>query len=222
MDGSRSSLRSTFLLRRRAPIPVHAKLDPLTGQITVRFNQTLRTATSAPANWSGRTFSDPFDYLYAHAAAPAGVLGSAVTFTPTIGGMEGGPLTVSYAATPPDLFGECSAVPVAPFVDFPMAGPPSFPRFVSGSFQPLPAQWRLTFSEPITVEPAAFDPRVWRTKLGFLTKLATSVVIAGGLVVIRNPAFSALDDTVAFIGGPPDWTDAEGHPIQAFSHALPS
>jgi hypothetical protein len=194
----------------------------VTGLVTVWFNQHLRTASSAPANWSGRTFSDPFDYLYAQAAAPAQVFGPAVTFTPTIGALEGGPLTVSYAASPPDLFGECSAVPVAPFADFPMAGPVSYPRFVSGVFSLFPNQWTLTFSEPITAEPPVPSPRVWRTKLGPLTKFASTVAILGGTVQIRDPAFSALDDTVILSRQPPDWTDAEGDPIQAFTHALPS
>lgn len=189
--------------------------------MTVRFDQFLRSGQSAPANWSGRTYSDPFDYLFGQAAGPASVLGSAVTFTPTLGAMQGGPLTVSYAATPPDLFGECSDVPVAPFVDYPMAGPPSYPQFVSGAFTPFPNQWTLTFSEGITVEPPAFNPRVWRTRLGPIVKFASTVSIGFGKVVLRDPAFSALDDTVVYAGGPPDWTDAEGDPIQAFSHALP-
>lgn len=194
----------------------------MTGLVTVRFDQFLHTATSAPTNWSGRTFSDPFDYLFSQAVAPPNVLGSAVTLTPQLGALDGGPLTISYAATPPDLVGQCSLVPVAPFVDFPMSGPTSFPQFVQGTFQPLIKRWDLQFSEPITVEPPAFDPRVWRTKLGFLTKLAVNVTIAGGSVQITNPAFTALDDTVVYTGGPPDWTDAEGDPIQAFTHALPS
>lgn len=150
------------------------------------------------------------------------MLGSAVTFQPQLGAVAGGPLTVSYAGAPADLFGQCSEVPVAPFADFPMSGPPSYPQFVSGAFTPFPNQWTLTFSEGITVEPPIFNPRVWRTKLGPVTKFASAVTIGFGQVVLRDPAFNALDDTVVFTGGPPDWTDAEGDPIQAFSHALPS
>lgn len=222
MVGSRSLPSSTFLLPRKAPVPVHATVDPITGVITVRFNQTLRTGLSHWNNWSGRTYSTPFDYPFARAQAPAEIQGSAVTFTPQLGAMEGGPLVVSYTPPPRDLVGQCSLVPVEPFVDFPMSGPSSFPQFVSGVFEPLTSDWFLTFSEPITVEPAIFDPRVWRTKLGFITKLALDVQLSGGTVRLINPAFAAGDDTVVYQGGPPDWTDAEGDPIQAFSHALPS
>lgn len=190
--------------------------------MTVRFDQFLRTGTSAPTNWSGRTHSDPFDYLFAQAAAPAAVLGSAVTFTPTLGAMQGGPLTVSYAATPPDLYGQCSDVPVSPFADFPMTGPPSYPQFVSGSFDVPQSAWYLTFTEPITAGPPVFNPAIWRTKLGPITKFATTVTVIGGLIRIADPSFSALDDTVVYTRQPPDWTDAEGHPVQVFTHPLPS
>lgn len=220
--GSRSSPASTFLLPRKPPVPVYAAVDPLTGLVTVRFDQFLRTGESNKNNWSGRTHADPFDHLFANALVKPQILGSAVTFNPELGGISGGPLTVSYSPPPWDLLGQCSLVRVQPFADFPMSGPPSYPQFVQGVFQPLIKRWDLQFSEPITVEPPAFDPRVWRTKLGPLTKLALNVTIAGGWVQLHNPGFTALDDTVVYLGGPPDWTDAEADPIQAFSHALPS
>ena len=210
------------MLPRKAPVPTYAVVDGATGLITVRFNQALRTGTSDPSNWSGRTYSAPFDYLFGLAAAPPIVRGAAVTFTPTLAAMQGGPLAVSYAATPSDLFGECSGVPVAPFVDFPMHGPPSYPQFVSGSFDVPQSAWYLTFSEPITTAPASFNPAIWRTKLGPVTKFASAVSVVAGLIRIADPSFSALDDTVVYTRQPPDWTDAEGDPVQVFSHALPA
>jgi hypothetical protein len=136
--------------------------------------------------------------------------------------MQGGPLTVSYAATPPDVVGLCSDVPALPFADYPMSGPPSYPQFISGFYDPPLTEWYLTFSEPITLQPPIFDPRVWRTRLGPLTKYAQWVRLSVGSIVIGSPTFSPLDDTVVYTGGPPDWADAEGDPVQAFSHALPA
>lgn len=210
------------MLPRKAPVPVHAKVDAVTGLVTVRFNQELRTGASDAGNWSGRTYSDPFDHLFAQATAPPLILGTAVTFTPTLGAIDGGPLQVSYAASPPDLVGRCSLVPVAPFVDFPMSGPPSFPQFVNGIWDVPTQRWVLFFSEPITVQPPAFDPRVWRVKQGPLRKFASTVQLQGGRVLLGGLLFNGLEDTLIYQGGPPDWTDAEGDPIQAFTHALPS
>lgn len=117
MGGSASSLKSTFLPSRDAPVPLSAVWNIFLTSALVTFNHDLVVGLFDTGNWFVRMTN--LERIVGTVQIFPGAQ-TEVLLSTFIGPADMGPDVVTYTPPPSDIVSDFGFVPADPFADFPL------------------------------------------------------------------------------------------------------